>query len=77
MVGYGGPNLAQGSPDASGGSTAARIIAEVGFAKIDGRSIFMTNSLPYSIRLENGWSTQSPAGIVGVTMTRIASKYGA
>lgn len=31
--------------------------------------IYITNSLPYAIRVENGYSTQAPAGMVRVTVT--------
>lgn len=31
--------------------------------------IYLTNSLPYAYRVENGYSTQAPAGMVRVTVT--------
>lgn len=34
-------------------------------------SYVLTNNLPYAERLENGWSTQSPAGIVAPNQARI------
>ena len=33
-----------------------------------GNTIWLTNSLPYAKRLENGWSKQAPAGIVRLTL---------
>lgn len=33
-----------------------------------GRTIYLTNSLPYSLRLENGWSQQAPSGMVRLTV---------
>jgi hypothetical protein len=33
-----------------------------------GDVIFTTNNLPYSMRLETGWSTQAPVGMVRVTV---------
>ena len=33
-----------------------------------GQSITLINNLPYSIRLENGWSQQAPAGMVGLAI---------
>ena len=30
----------------------------------------ITNSLPYAIRVENGYSTQAPAGMVKVTVVQ-------
>ena len=31
---------------------------------------YIANNLPYAIRLENGWSRQAPAGMVGVTVLK-------
>lgn len=76
MIGRGAPSEAQGTEDRSGGATTARIVSEVTSAPLGG-SIFLTNNLPYSIELENGSSTQAPAGMVGVTLARINAKYGA
>lgn len=33
-----------------------------------GQTIFLTNSLPYANRLENGYSDQAPAGMVRLTV---------
>lgn len=33
-----------------------------------GQKIFLTLSLPYARRLENGWSSQSPGGMVRLTV---------
>ena len=33
-----------------------------------GPSVFLTNSLPYAIRLENGYSMQAPSGMVKLTV---------
>lgn len=33
-----------------------------------GDKLFVTNSLPYSLRLEYGWSDQAPAGILRITV---------
>ena len=31
---------------------------------VAGPAIFITNNLPYALRLENGWSKQAPSGMV-------------
>lgn len=31
---------------------------------------YITNSLPYAVRLENGWSKQAPQGMVRITAAR-------
>lgn len=33
-----------------------------------GDTVVISNSQPYALRLENGWSKQAPAGIVKVTL---------
>ena len=37
-----------------------------------GQTINLTNSLPYAIRLEYGWSKQSPGGMVRLTVNEYA-----
>lgn len=33
-----------------------------------GKTIYLTNALPYSRRLEHGWSKQAPSGVVRLTV---------
>lgn len=78
QVGYRLPNTRTDAPaDKNGGATIGRITSDIAAAKIGDGSIFLTNSLPYSIRLENGYSKQAPAGMVAITMARISARYGA
>ena len=64
--------------DWSGGKTIAEIDREIESMPIDGRPIFLVNNLPYAQRLEyEGYSNQAPNGMVRVTLSRIAAKYGA
>ncbi len=45
-----------------------------------GQTITMRNNVPYSVRLEYGWSAQAPAGMVRVTLSeaqQIADKVAA
>lgn len=51
--------------------TAMAVIANG--AKL-GTSVFISNSVPYTIKLENGYSRQSPAGVVDPVMTRLKNK---
>jgi hypothetical protein len=53
--------------DAGGSATLAKGVSAIR-ATAAGLPIWMTNSLPYSVRLEQGWSQQAPAGVVGVTV---------
>lgn len=34
--------------------------------------VWLTNALPYANRLENGWSKQAPAGMVGLTFAELS-----
>ena len=56
-------------PDKSGQGTLARTAATLEGWK-PGQTIWLTNSLPYARRLENGWSQQAPAGMVRLTVQR-------
>jgi hypothetical protein len=40
---------------------------------IDQQDIYISNSLPYAVELENGHSTQAPAGMVGITAVEFDS----
>lgn len=37
--------------------------------------IYLTNGLPYITRLEHGWSKQSPAGMVRLTLDQVAAQF--
>lgn len=54
-------------PDKSGDGSISRTLAALESWKV-GQTIYMTNSLPYSKRLEYGWSQQAPAGMVRLTV---------
>lgn len=53
-----------------GRAASLRKVAEIVSLKYSDNYI-LTNNLPYAERLENGWSTQSPAGIVAPNQARI------
>lgn len=77
-LGYGAPNRATtAETDKGGGNTVTKIVSEVQSIQISNSSVFLTNSLPYSIKLENGYSKQAPAGMVALTLTEITARYGA
>lgn len=50
-------------PDPSGASSLARMSQVTSQFRL-GQKIFISNSLPYIQRLDEGWSSQSPAGFV-------------
>lgn len=53
--------------DASGAATISAIVGKVGDTPA-GQVHYLTNSLPYADRLENGWSRQAPNGMVNLTV---------
>lgn len=40
-----------------------------------GKFVLISNSLPYAIRLENGYSQQAPLGIYSLSFMSVISKY--
>lgn len=40
-----------------------------------GQTIYISNNLPYILRLENGWSNQAPAGMVQLSLNELRSKF--
>ena len=54
--------------DKEGSGAIGRVRAEVTKYTLDGRSIYLANSLPYAERLENGWSDQAPQGMVRLSI---------
>ena len=53
--------------DPTGQTTLSRLIAQIGTTGAGGVT-YLANSLPYAVRLENGWSKQAPAGMVRITV---------
>lgn len=67
QAGTGAVNLDVGAAnDPSGTAAVTRLAAVVATAKAGG-VIYVTNSLPYAVRLEYGWSSQAPGGMVRTT----------
>jgi hypothetical protein len=52
--------------DPSGATTISSIVGKVDDTPA-GQVHYITNSLPYADRLENGWSRQAPNGMVNLT----------
>lgn len=63
QCGIGAINRETASNDDAIGRTAAILPAWT-----PGQTIMLTNSLPYSYRLEHGWSKQAPSGMVRLTV---------
>lgn len=64
MFGVGSINTSTvDAPDASGAVSMARVRAGASGMRM-GPVAFVSNSLPYAYRIEYGWSTQAPNGVV-------------
>lgn len=53
--------------DRSGQATIKRLVAQISNTGAGGVT-YLSNSLPYAVRLENGWSQQAPQGMVKLTV---------
>jgi len=61
-----------GNTDASGAATVAQGFGSLaGVRDTRGRTIWIFNNVPYAQRLEQGWSSQAPGGIVSVTLAEV------
>ena len=58
-----------GRIDPSGAVATAENLAAIP-KEAFGHVYYLTNNLPYANRIENGWSRQAPAGVVGLTVIR-------
>ena len=72
------PNGTLSLEDKSGTATVSNATARSAGVKA-GDVIYLANNLPYAQRLEDGYSVQAPAGMVGLTVQEfqsIAAKIG-
>ena len=58
--------------DKSGGSTISKGASEINNTEAY-QIIWLTNNLPYASRLEDGWSTQAPGGMVALAFAELSS----
>lgn len=64
------PQSALDSFDKSGAATIAKIAGQVTSLKAGGE-VWLVNNLPYSGKLEYGYSQQAPSGMVRVTLANL------
>lgn len=70
-------NASVGSPDStitnskdkSGQSTVGSVSVTIDAFDM-GKTFYLTNPMPYAVRVENGWSGQRPQGMVRVALTQ-------
>lgn len=77
QVALGTPNVSMDweKKDRSGGGTIAAGSVVISSLQ-DYGTIYLTNNLPYILPLENGHSRQAPAGMVQVSLDRVAAQFG-
>lgn len=56
------------TPDGNGSSTTSRGTSEISKYTLNDKSIWFSNNLPYAERVENGWSSQAPQGMMRTTV---------
>lgn len=66
-TGVGSINTTERAASKAGTAPIARGVATIA-ARQPEADIYLTNSLPYAIRVENGYSTQAPAGMLRVAV---------
>jgi hypothetical protein len=65
QVSFGAPDSSElNARDKNGGATISRGTAEIQAVTIPYRTIWIFNNVPYIVRLENGWSKQTPPGVM-------------
>lgn len=69
------PTGETGLIDPSGAQALSSGIA-VAHTAIAGHTIYLQNNVPYAVRLEYGWSSQAPAGMVRITVARFQQIVG-
>lgn len=61
--------------DRSGQGTISKGIATIRAGGGLGKVVYISNSLQYIERLNNGWSMQAPVNFVGLTFQSVVNKY--
>lgn len=61
--------------DKGGSGTIQKGLATIAAGGGLGKIVYISNSLPYSMRLENGWSRQAPTGVYALSFKSIVDKY--
>jgi hypothetical protein len=56
--------------DKSGGATTGKMIGTINGKAGEGDTVYLVNNLPYAQRLEEGWSSQAPGGMVALSIQK-------
>jgi len=76
----GNHRVSVGSVDATANKSETSNPLQKGIATIQsggglGKIVYISNSLPYAERLENGWSQQKPLGVYATTFMNVVNKH--
>lgn len=71
--GDGAPPPAKGTRPRSASATEADARSKIAGVKL-GETIYIVNGLPYATRLNQGWSSQAPAGFFELAVAEVANK---
>ena len=63
--------------DPSGSQSKGKVYQSLANYQLKDQSVFLGNSLPYAMRLENGWSQQAPYGMVRLSVLEANKALGA
>ena len=70
-----GNDGASGQPESRRAGQQAGITEVMSYSINGGKSIWVTNNVPYISRLNSGWSQQSPAGFVERGINKVIATY--
>lgn len=68
MAGVGTMPIGETGAIDKGGAATAEAIQGVSLSAKAGDIVYLTNTLPYILKLEQGWSSQAPSGMISVTL---------
>lgn len=77
VIGVGAPNTTTRQTAGRPGAPTAAPSQPALPAMTLGQTVYLTNSLPYSGRIERGHSRKAPAGVVGPVVRELQQEFGA
>lgn len=61
--------------DPSGQSVLSKGLSTISAGGGIGKVVYISNSLPYAVKLERGWSGQAPLGVYNLSFKSVVDKY--
>lgn len=62
-------------PNQTANNALQRGLGVINSGPLMGKVLYISNSLPYAERIENGWSQQTPFGVYSITFMNVVNKY--